>query len=241
MRPDPPAIPPVSPRQASNPPSPSLSTASLAPAAPPAPAVRPKLNLQKRTVPEVDPNAPATDTKASPFAGARPIDTSAREREVEERHQLAIRQKKEAEEKAKAEKAEKQKLAKEQAKEQAKEPSKSSSASANGNKEDVEPAQGAKNFEILRRAGEEPNGMEADVDADADTSADKTTAAGKTPTPAGPGANQQGGNQNGNWRSGGGKSSPQAEAPAAAADDDGWSTVGAKQRSNRRGGRGQAS
>lgn len=239
MRPDPPAKAPVSPREASNPPSPAASAASIAPAAPAAPTVRPKLNLQKRTVQEVDPNAPATDTKASPFAGARPIDTSAREREVEERHQLAIRQKKEAEEKAKAEKAEKQKLAKEQAKEQAKESSKPSGASANGNKDDVEPAQGAKNFEILRRAGEEENGMAADVDADVDDPAAKTTAAGKASAPAGPGANQQGGKQNGNWRGAGTQSSQQAEP--AADDEDGWSTVASKQRNNRRGGRGQAS
>jgi translation initiation factor 4B len=229
MKPDAPAKPPVSPREPSNPPS---------PAAPPAPAVRPKLNLQKRTVSEADPNAPATDVKASPFAGARPIDTSAREREVEERHQLAVRQKKEAEEKAKAEKAEKQKLAREQAKEQAKEPSKAGGADSNGSKDDVETAQGGKNFEILRRAGEEQNGMAADVDADAPSA--KTPTAGKPPVLKGPSA-QQGGKPNGNWRSGG-QASQRAEAAPASADDDGWSTVSSKPRNNRRGGgRGYAS
>ncbi|KAK2753173.1 hypothetical protein FQN54_007999 [Arachnomyces sp. PD_36] len=230
MRPDAPAKPPVSPREPSNPPS---------PAAPPAPAVRPKLNLQKRTVSEVDPNAPATDVKASPFAGARPIDTSAREREVEERHQLAVRQKKEADEKAKAEKAEKAKQAKEQAKEQAKDASKGG-ADANGAKDDsADTAQGGKNFEILRRAGEEETGMAADVDVDA--SAAKAPAAGKAPAaPRGPAAQQTAGKQNGNWRSGGAQASQRAEA--APTDEDGWSTVSSKPRNNRRGGgRGYAS
>lgn len=236
MRPDPPAKAPASPRETSTPVSPTSPMSAAAPAAPAAPAVRPKLNLQKRTVQEADPNAPATDTKASPFAGARPIDTSAREREVEERHQLAIRQKKEAEEKAKAEKAEKQKLAKEQAREQAKESPKpsSSAASANGAKEDVETAQGGKSFEILRRAGEEQNGMAADADADADADAPADKAA-----PADPGASQPAGKQNGNWRSAGAQPAQQAET--AATDDDGWSTVASKPRNNRRGGRGHAS
>ena len=237
MRPDAPAKPPASPLEPSTPSSPV--------AAAPAPAVRPKLNLQKRTVSEVDPNAPATDVKASPFAGARPIDTSAREREVEERHQLAIRQKKEAEDKAKAEKVEKQKLAKEQAKEQAaKEQSKESATTegaeatdANGSKEGAaEAPQAGKNFEILRRTGEEENGMATDVDAD--------TPAKETPAPAvkaaAPRGQQSGSKPNGNWRSGGARESQRPAAPAAPAakaEDDGWSTVSSKQRPNRRGGR----
>jgi translation initiation factor 4B len=62
--------------------------------------MRPKLNLQKRTVSEAETASPASavsDSKSSPFGGARPIDTSAREREVEERRQLALRQKREQE------------------------------------------------------------------------------------------------------------------------------------------------
>ncbi|CAI4219112.1 unnamed protein product [Parascedosporium putredinis] len=75
----------------------------------PAPAVvasRPKLNLAKRTVSEA-PDAPSPtatgDSKASPFGGARPIDTMAREREIEEKRLQALKEKKESEEKAKEE------------------------------------------------------------------------------------------------------------------------------------------
>ncbi|KAJ9268833.1 hypothetical protein DTO212C5_5034 [Paecilomyces variotii] len=208
MRPDP------APKEPSNPPS---------PVAAPAPAVRPKLNLQKRTVSEAEPAAPAArpaDPKSNPFGAARPIDTAAREREIEEKRQLAIRQKKEADEKAKAEKAEKQRVAKEQAKTEKKE------GDANGSKDGgADTPQGAKNlnFEILRRAGEDENGMTADHEAEEKTEegskeASKDAASAKT---------------NENWR----KSPAQ---PAEAADDEGWSTVSAKQRNSRRGQSGRA-
>jgi translation initiation factor 4B len=52
-----------------------------------APATRPRLNLTKRTVSEAEP-APASstsDSKSNPFGAARPIDTAAREREIEEK------------------------------------------------------------------------------------------------------------------------------------------------------------
>ncbi|PSK42996.1 hypothetical protein B9Z65_6950 [Elsinoe australis] len=95
MKPDAPS-PPVGTPDASVPSS---------PAAPPKPAERPRLNLAKRTVSEAPTDAPSSgsDSKASPFGAARPIDTSAREREVEERRQLAIRQKREADDKAREE------------------------------------------------------------------------------------------------------------------------------------------
>lgn len=113
MRPDPaPAhpAPPVQPAQAAR--SPALSNRELSappsPAAPPsAPASRPKLNLAKRTVSEAPTDAaptPGTDSKASPFGAAKPIDTATREKEVEEKRQIAIREKKEADDKARAEK-----------------------------------------------------------------------------------------------------------------------------------------
>ncbi|AEO69121.1 a70622a1-be73-4846-95c3-ef8d33556345 [Thermothielavioides terrestris] len=80
------------------------------------PAVRPKLNLAKRTVSEATDAAPAASTaadpKSSPFGAARPIDTAAREREIEERRQ---REKKEAEERAKEEKRAREAAAKEAA------------------------------------------------------------------------------------------------------------------------------
>jgi translation initiation factor 4B len=74
---------------------------------PEAPKERPRLNLAKRTVSTVDPDATAsaTDSKASPFGAARPIDTATREREVEEKREVAVREKKEADDKAREEKA----------------------------------------------------------------------------------------------------------------------------------------
>ncbi|OIW33368.1 RNA-binding domain-containing protein [Coniochaeta ligniaria NRRL 30616] len=68
---------------------------------------RPKLNLIKRTVSEqpaaTSPASSAADSKASPFGAARPIDTAAREREIEEKRLAAIKEKKEADDKAKEE------------------------------------------------------------------------------------------------------------------------------------------
>ncbi|KJZ74764.1 hypothetical protein HIM_05881 [Hirsutella minnesotensis 3608] len=83
------------------PPSPSMS-----PAAPvPAQVGRPRLNLQKRTVSEATDAlaTPTGDSKASPFGAARPIDTAQREKEIEEKRQQALREKREADEKAKEE------------------------------------------------------------------------------------------------------------------------------------------
>ncbi|KAE8146382.1 hypothetical protein BDV25DRAFT_51628 [Aspergillus avenaceus] len=209
MRPD-------QPKEASNPPSPAA-----APASPAAPS-RPRLNLQKRTVPEAASSPAAnTGTGASPFGGARPIDTAAREKEVEERRQLALRQKKETDEKAKAEKpekpekpeksekSEKPKPAKEQAK-----PEKASTLDPNG-KDTAETPQGGTNFEILRRAGEDESGMTADQDQTEEAAA----AAAK---------NEEANKENGSWRRG-------PAQPAEAADDEGWSTVSTRQRNNRRG------
>ncbi|EPS32810.1 hypothetical protein PDE_07770 [Penicillium oxalicum 114-2] len=148
------------------------------PTSPPAPAARPKLNLQKRTVTENAPSsaAGAGDSKASPFGAARPIDTAAREREVEERRQLALRQKKESEDKIKAEKAEKQK----------KEPK----PGMDSNKDAIEPPKGGGNFEILQRAGEEETNMTADKEAD-ETPAAPAAATEETPKESA---------ANGSWR-----------------------------------------
>lgn len=114
MRPDPPAQSPVPSRPASEAPS----SPALTPAAPAATGGRPKLNLAKRTVSEapgvLSPSL-TSDSKASPFGAARPIDTAARERMIEEKHQQALKEKKEAEEKAKEER----RLAKEAAEKEA--------------------------------------------------------------------------------------------------------------------------
>lgn len=76
--------------------------------APAAPAGRPRLNLAKRTVPEAltNPASPSLsgDAKASPFGAARPIDTAAKEREIEEKKLAALAEKAKAEEAAKEEK-----------------------------------------------------------------------------------------------------------------------------------------
>ena len=121
MKPDAPAAatpqasrsPALSNRELSNPPSPATATA------PGPPTSRPKLNLTKRTVSESIPDeaaASGSDSKASPFGAARPIDTASREKAVEEKRQIAVREKKEADEKARAEK----KLAEEKSREEKK-------------------------------------------------------------------------------------------------------------------------
>lgn len=104
MRPDAPVkSSPPSREGSETPSSPSMPAAAGAVA----PAVRPRLNLQKRTVSEAT-EAAATptgsgDAKSSPFGAARPIDTATKEKEIEEKRQQSIREKREAEEKAKEE------------------------------------------------------------------------------------------------------------------------------------------
>lgn len=205
MRPD-------QPKEPSNPPSPAAAPAA------PVPASRPRLNLQKRTVPEATATPAGGEAKASIFGGARPIDTATREREVEERRQLAIRQKKEADEKARAEKAEKEKSEKTEKTEKprAKDQAKTEKAAESTDKDAAEAPQAATNFEILRRAGEDESGMTADQDQSEETTA-AATATEAAPSKA-----------NGSWRN--------AQPEAAAADDEGWSTVSSsRQRNNRRG------
>ncbi|KAL7791892.1 hypothetical protein V8C37DRAFT_137992 [Trichoderma ceciliae] len=89
--------------------APAAGDTPTSPGAPPpaqAPGGRPRLNLQKRTVSEVADSASsaAADSKASPFGAARPIDTAAREKEIEEKRLQAIQEKREADEKAKEDK-----------------------------------------------------------------------------------------------------------------------------------------
>ncbi|KEF55536.1 uncharacterized protein A1O9_08286 [Exophiala aquamarina CBS 119918] len=232
MRPDAPAKAPTP--EASEPSSP-------APPAAPAPAGRPKLNLQKRTVSEADPLSPAaTDSKASPFGAARPVDTAAKEKEVEEKRQLAIRQKKEAEEKNRAEKAEEKRLAKEKAdSEKVKEPaSKEAKDSASPKDNEEESTQTTPKFDILRRAEDndmvpnDANEDEGEVTLPVDDKAVKPKEVVRNPGTS---------RANGSWR-GGPQSHAAPAAPAdnstaaAALEEDGWSTVSkpTKQRNNRR-------
>jgi translation initiation factor 4B len=84
MRPDSAVKSPGESREGSEAPSSPAPSAAL-------PAGRPKLNLTKRTVSEATDAAAASnpsDSKASPFGAARPIDTATREREIEEKRQL---------------------------------------------------------------------------------------------------------------------------------------------------------
>jgi translation initiation factor 4B len=241
MRPDAPAKSPTPSREPSDPPS---------PAPVPAPATRPKLNLQKRTVSEAEPglspstSAPALESKASPFGAARPVDTSAKEKEIEEKREIAIRQKREAEDKAKAEKAEEKRLAKEAKEVKEAKEAKDKILADKGfkesgpnveEKEDSEKAEGDQKFELLRRGSEGENGTTADEEVVGQSGAaptdDKAVKPKEIVRAAPPAKGQQG-----SWR---GKNAPEngssADDTAKSMEEDGWSTVPKpKQRNGRR-------
>lgn len=167
--------------QKSTPATPDVSTPS-SPVAAPVPAVpasRPRLNLAKRTIseaPAADQSATAgSDAKASPFGAARPIDTTAREKEIESKREAA-RQKKEEDDKAlaekrAAEKAEREKTERAEKAERAPRPDKVTSPSPqeNGKPARKESSTGGengasalapgKNYEILRRVTEQDSGV----------------------------------------------------------------------------------
>ena len=163
MRPDPPAAPPT------KSPTPSFKELSVpsSPAAPPAPTTRPRLNLQKRTVSDAEkssgPTSAVSDAKASPFGAAKPVDTFAKEKEVEEKRQVALRQKKEAEDKAREEKRvadekarEEKRLAKEtERNEKTLSPKDKPNGVVKEKENGVEAPPPGKSYEILRRATNE--------------------------------------------------------------------------------------
>jgi len=235
MRPDAPA--PKSPE-------PETSTPS-SPAPPAAPAGRPRLNLAKRTVPEAQPSDPsgAASSKASPFGAARPVDTAAKEREVEEKKQESIRLKREADEKAKADKAEEKRLAREKSlAERGNTATNADDTNENEGNEDNEnddkPPQ--PKFELLRRQASGTNDMVADEaneeeetpNPERDTAVKPKEVVRDIPK-----------KQNGSWRKGsapGKENGPAAgkenESETAALEEDGWSTVSKpkKQGNNRR-------
>lgn len=116
MRPDPPRSTTSQSRDGSEaPPSPSGSTTAAAVTM--RPGGRPVLNLAKRTVSEmpdiVSPPPHSATSKSNPFGAARPIDTTAREREIEEKREAQAKARREAEQKAKEERIAKEKEAKE--------------------------------------------------------------------------------------------------------------------------------
>lgn len=217
--------------------TPEISTPT-SPVAPAAPATRPRLNLAKRTVSEAQPaqESSNSDAKASPFGAARPIDTSSKEKEFEERRQLALRQKKEADEKRREEKRAKDTAAKDAAtKDAATKEEKPATAAAEKPDVDVhaaeadkseakEPAALGKQYEILRRMGGDD---EADGDA-VDASANGEIVDDKATLPQEP-VVVKGGDS---WRK-----PSESTTTAEGMEDDGWSTVSVKQKNfNRRGG-----
>lgn len=229
MRPD--APPPKSPE-------PEASTPS-SPAPPAAPAGRPKLNLAKRTVSEAQPTDPSAsgDAKASPFGAARPVDTAAKERAVEEKRQESIRLKREADEKAKADKAEEKRLAREKALEErgnnAANVEKANENEGNEDNEQQENKPPQPKFELLRRQASGNNDMVADEanDDDDDTPNPERDTAVKPKEVVRDIPKKQ----NGSWRKASAPEKP-AESETAALEDDGWSTVSKpkKQSNNRR-------
>ena len=262
MKPDAPAPPPVQPVQAAR--SPALSNRELStppsPAAPSAPvaapASRPKLNLAKRTVSEAPSDtAPSSggDSKASPFGAAKPIDTATREKEVEEKRQIAIREKKEADEKARVEK----KAAEDKAREEKKaardaeiaarvEKDSSSKEKPNGQVPQKEKSNGqvskekevssapppGKNYEILRRAANDETSA-ADEEAEEAADADGIITEDKAIKPKEivrdiPTKNEEAMKTNG-------ATSASTNPSATALEDDGWSTV-SKPSKNRKNG-----
>lgn len=234
MRPDTLAKSPTPSRDPSNPPSPAQA---------PALASRPKLNLQKRTVSEAEPGLPpatsssASESKASPFGAARPVDTSAKEKQIEEKREVAIRQRRDAEEKARSEKAEEKRLAKE-AKDKALGEKGSKEAIPSAEKENgAETPQPGQNFEILRRASEGADEINVDDEEAEDVVAvaptdDKAVKPKEIVRDAPPAKAQERG-----WRKQTAKENgPPADDTAAKMDEDGWSTVSnTKQRNNKRG------
>ena len=237
MRADPVAKSPTPSREASNPPSPVPTPA-------PVPATRPKLNLQKRTVSDADPGlspaAAVVDSKASPFGAARPVDTSAKEKEIEEKRELAIRRKKESDDKAKADKAEERRLTKE-AKEKAGSEKPVKESESNESKESgSETSQPSKNFEILQRASEGANDMTVEEGGEDEDAGDAPIVEDKAVKPQEVVRDTRAAQANG-ARRGKDASSKQeaASGPSTATtlEEDGWSTVSKnpKQRNNRRG------
>lgn len=223
-------------------PEPEISTPS-SPAPPTAPAGRPKLNLQKRTVSEAQPSDPSasTDSKASPFGAARPVDTAAKEREVEEKRQESLRLKREADEKAKSEKAEEKRLAREKA---TAEKGNTATEAADTNKNEVnEGNEGNESnenedkppqpkFELLRRQVSGTNDMIADEGNDEEETPNPERDTAVKPKEVIRDIPKK---QNGSWRKASAPEKP-AESVTAALEDDGWSTVSKpkKQSNNRR-------
>ncbi|KAL7935178.1 hypothetical protein V8C35DRAFT_266422 [Trichoderma chlorosporum] len=230
-------------------------------AAPPAqaPGGRPRLNLQKRTVSEAADGASsgASDSKASPFGAARPIDTAAREKEIEEKRLQAIQEKREADEKAKEDRRLAKEAAAAKAEAEAEAEAKQATEAAEAAEAKVEAKEDA---ETEAKPEEEPKSEQVEENGAAEQKVPIRTR--DQPKDFSQGQKSRA-TESGNWRSatneqrlsrgnfrggrGGGRGDargprnenraprsngqqaavPTAEgdAPAPAADDDGWTTV----------------
>lgn len=225
MKPDAPS--PAATPEASTPSSPAT-------AAPP--TSRPRLNLQKRTVSEAQPNAEAgaSDNKASPFGAARPIDTSARDKEIEEKRHLAIRQRKEQDDKSRDEKRAKEAAAKaEKVSSPAEKSAKEVQPKANGKDEenDNESAAPSKQYEILRR--EENDDEEVDADAVDENDANGDIIDDKQVLPQEIVREVPKGGDSSRKSSAGAAAATEPATTAEAMADDGWSTVTPKQKNTK--------
>ena len=172
------------------------------------------------------PSATSTDSRASPFGAARPIDTFAKEKEIEEKRQLALRQKKEHEEKVREEK----RVAKEAAREAAKAEKTAASAQAGGKEEEngTPAPQSGSNYEILSKgaAGDENGTADDEAEAEGNGIVVEDKAVKPKEITRDVRKTSEG------WR---GKADDKTEASTEALEEDGWSTV-AKPKNNRRGG-----
>ena len=186
-------------------------------------ATRPKLNLQKRTVSEAAPS-PAVETVSSIFGGAKPIDTAAREREIEEKRQIAIRQKKEQEEKEREEKAKEEARKKEEAAAKAaaeksamEDKANGAEISAEGGKDEDPTDEGENNTATV----EKPAAKDTKANGVSGTNPSPRGGRGGRVPPRGPR------NDSGPWRDRRKPSAPSSPATPAteAPEEDGWSTV----------------
>ena len=165
-------------------------------------------------------SATSNDSKASPFGAARPIDTFAKEKEIEEKRQLALRQKKEHDDKVREEK----RLAKESAKQE-----KVVGTADKKDKENAADASTPKIVEILSKAGTgDANGHEADEAAHGDEDARQDSANGNV-------VDDKAVKPREIVRDVPGSDTKKDESTADALEEDGWSTV-QKPKGGRRGG-----
>jgi len=183
-------------------PAPVVVKEKSIPSSPTVPTTRPKLALAKRSENPIQALSPTTtDAKASPFGAARPIDTDAKLKEVEEKRAAVAAEKKAQEEKLKEER----KVAKAAASAEKADKLAERGQKIGKDRTDAgETPSGGKNFEILRRGSDSSNVETNNV---TDSKSDEIAAIeAKTSAPT--------------------NVAPEtAVSPQEAPEDDGWSTV----------------